>query len=411
MTSGDGAGLAMTDVQGLRAIPWSAVAAWLVYVVVALVCLGSLLADLHQANIGPRAFAYGIIFALAPAPLLLAVFYFLDRLRPEPTTLLLVALIWGACIATFVALKLNGWLADILDPGDGTAVRNAVFIAPWIEEAAKGAVIFVIVWWKRDRLMSSVGGAVYAGIIGVGFAFTENIVYYSQVFQQALHASRDRSLALDAVQQLFWWRGVAAPFVHPMFTIMTGIGIGFAVRQRNTGVRVLAPFAGFLAAVLLHMSYNTLASYSSQRGLTASYIGLLLPMVVATAAAILLIRRHERRVIAARLGDYAVLGRLDEETVDTIATRSGRRHALATAKPFGDEARRQTKTVLRDGLDLGALRDRIVRGVAGDEELQRESWLLNKLNTAGLGSPPPVAMSVSQASSPTADTRPVLPPT
>jgi RsiW-degrading membrane proteinase PrsW (M82 family) len=387
ITHGDGAGVAVRGTSGLVAVRWRAVAAWCAYIVVALVCLGYLFHDLH-AVVGPRAFAYGFIFALAPAPLLASLFYFLDRQRPEPAELMVVALIWGACIATFLSLKVNGWLAAVLGAGgDGTAVRNAVFIAPWIEEAAKGLIIFLIVWWKRDRLMSAVGGVVYAGLIGVGFAFTENIVYYSQVFQQALQASRDRSLALDAVQQLFWWRGVAAPFVHPMFTIMTGIGIGFAVRQRNTGVRVLAPFAGFLGAVLLHMSYNTLASYSSHRGLTAAYIGILLPMVILATAFIALVRRHERRVIAARLDDYVVLGQLDQATVDTVATRAGRRLALARAKPLGEAAWRRARRLLRDGLDLGALRDRIVRGLAGDEERDRESQLLARLSAAGANDP------------------------
>jgi RsiW-degrading membrane proteinase PrsW (M82 family) len=332
-------------------------------------------------------------------------FYFLDRARPEPTQLMAVVLIWGICIATYLSLRINGWLGGLLGSGEGAAIRNAVFVAPWVEETAKGLVIFVVVWWQRHRLMSSVGGVVYGGLVGVGFAFTENVVYYSAVFQQALASGRDRSLALDAVQDLFWWRGVAAPFVHPMFTLVTGLGIGFAVRQRNTGVRVLAPVAGFLGAVVLHMGYNTLASYSNQRGLTAAYIGILLPLLLAVGLAVLLVRRHERRVIGARLDDYVALGLLDRVQVDAISTSPGRRVALARAKLDGEQARRRTRQLQRRGLELGALRDRIVRGVADDGERTREAHVLAELR-AGAGqivtsspSGPPATEPASSGSS------------
>lgn len=367
------------------------------YLVAAAVCAWFLVSDVREV-IGPRAFAYGFAFALAPAPFLVALFVLLDRLRPEPAWLMAAALVWGTCIATFIALRANGWLTGLLGPVDASPVRSAVFIAPWVEELAKGAVIFIIVWWQRDRLMSSIGGIVYAGLIGVGFAFTENVVYYGQVFQHALDASNDRGLALDAVRELFWWRGVAAPFVHPMFTLMTGIGIGVAVRQRNTGVRVLAPFAGFLGAVLLHMGYNTLASYSGQRGLTASYIGVLLPLLLAVTLAVVLLRRHERRVLAARLHDYVVLGLLDHPTVDSVATAAARRRTVADAGTHGRQAARDARRRQRDLLDLGALRDRFVRGVSGAEALPDHAALLARVRADADRVRPPQAMEVPAGS-------------
>jgi RsiW-degrading membrane proteinase PrsW (M82 family) len=363
------------------------IVAWAIFGAVALLCLGLLLSELNEV-VGPRAFIFGVIFAMAPAPFLVALFYLLDRVRPEPTQLMAVALIWGMCIATYLALRVNGWFGHLLGPDDGTPVRNAVFVAPWVEETAKGLVIFVIVWWQRHRLMSTIGGVVYGGLVGVGFAFTENIVYYSAVFQQALASSRDRSFALDAVQDLFWWRGVAAPFVHPMFTVLTGLGIGFAVRQRNTGVRVLAPVAGFLAAVLLHMSYNTLASYANHRGLTAAYLGILLPLLLVVALVVLRVRRHERRVIAARLDDYVTMGLLGRTQVDSISTREGRRAAVGSAKYYGQQACQESRDLQRDGLELGALRDRIVRGLADQSEQKREAELLTRLRAAGRSIPP-----------------------
>jgi protease PrsW len=114
-----------------------------------------------------------------------------------------------------------------------------VFIAPWVEETAKGAVVFFLVWWRRHDFNSLLAGAVYGGLTGIGFAFTENIVYYGQLFQRVKDYEGGQQVALRAVEHLFLWRGVAAPFVHPMFTMMTGIGVGLAVRHRHVGVREL----------------------------------------------------------------------------------------------------------------------------------------------------------------------------
>ncbi|MEJ7742524.1 MAG: PrsW family intramembrane metalloprotease [Nocardioidaceae bacterium] len=165
--------------------------------------------------------------------------------------------------ATYLSLKLNVWLAAQVGDLHAASARSAVFIAPWVEETTKAAVIFAIVLWRRHDFNAVVAGVVYGGLVGIGFAFTENIVYYGQLFQQVYDADKDA--ALGAVRQLFFWRGLAAPFVHPMFTMMTGAGIGFAVRHRHVGVRILAPVAGFCAAALLHMGYNTIASFAVRR--------------------------------------------------------------------------------------------------------------------------------------------------
>ena len=55
-----------------------------------------------------------------------------------------------------------------------------------------------------------------------------------------------------AVGFTFVLRGVLSPFAHPLFTAMTGIGLGIAARADNPTTRWLAPLGGYLLAVLLH---------------------------------------------------------------------------------------------------------------------------------------------------------------
>jgi protease PrsW len=331
--------------------------------------------------IGERAFLWGLLFAFVPVLPLTAVFVSLDRFRPEPTILLAVAILWGALGATYISLKCNSWLAAQVGDLHGATARSAVFIAPWVEETTKGVVIFAIVFWRRHRFNAVLAGIAYGGLVGVGFAFTENIVYYGQLFQQ-IYATGDNGAALDAVKHLFFWRGLAAPFIHPMFTMLTGAGIGVAVRHRHLGVRIVAPVAGFCAAVLLHMGYNTIASFTTGEALTAAYVTLLLPTLLALATGVFVVRRRERSVLAARLRDYTAYGWLKPTVIPFLVTASGRRAARRYAKALGRSQVASVRDFQRAGVELALLRDRFVRGVVGSEEQFAEADLVAALRTA-----------------------------
>jgi len=164
-----------------------------------------------------------------------------------------------------------------------------------------------------------------------------------------------------------------------MFTMMTGLGIGLAVRYRHVGVRILAPVAGFCAAVLLHMGYNALASFVPQGNLTAVYVPILLPTLAAVLALVAAVRRQERRMVAARLNDYTTFGLLPAEHIDFIVSRPGRRRARRHARQFGKPELRRVRDFQRTGIDLGLLRDRMVRGVVGATELPRERQLIETM--------------------------------
>ncbi len=358
-----------------RRTAWITAVVALLILAVTVACTWALYDQLHSV-IGRRAFAWALAFAFAPVVPLAALFVWLDRLRPEPRWLLAVALLYGALVATYISLHLNSWLAGLIGDRLVATARSAVFVAPWVEELAKAAIVFAIVLWRRHDFNAVVAGVVYGGLVGVGFAFTENIVYYGQLFQQALKVGEGNEGALDAVQALFLWRGVAAPFVHPMFTLVTGVGIGLAVRHHHVGVRILAPVAGYCGAVLLHMGYNTVASFASNANLSAAYFAILLPTLAALVAVVIVVRRHERRVIAARLHDYAAFGWLRAAHVPFIISERDRRRARRYARRFGKAEAQRVRAFQRAGIDLGLLRDRMVRGVAGSSALPRERELI-----------------------------------
>ncbi len=325
---------------------------------------------------GLTAFGYAVLFALAPVPVLGGVLWWLNQTNPEPRWTLAVATLWGGLAATLISLHLNQWLAGLVGDAQTISARSAVFVAPWTEEATKAFIVFALVVWRRHLFNGVTAGVVLGGLAGLGFAVTENVLYYGQFLQFQDDKLFTWSGGFD---QLFIWRGVKACFVHPMFTMCTGFGVGLVVRYRHVGVRILGPAIGFSVAALLHMGYNAVASLSaSPRALSASYVAILLPTLAATVVVVVIARRADRQVIAARLHDYTAYGWIKAAHVPFVVEPRARRAARRGARKLGKSPRRTVREFQRCGVELGLLRDRMVRGVAGASERQRERELVDR---------------------------------
>jgi RsiW-degrading membrane proteinase PrsW (M82 family) len=168
----------------------------------------------------------GVVFALVPVFIVVPCLLWLDRFEAEPPTLLVFAFAWGAVVATFVALVVNTYSLALLRDAGGDISTTAVVVAPWVEESCKGAVVLLVLLWRRREFDGVVDGIVYAGLAGAGFAFTENVLYLGR----ALSESGTAGLAVT-----FVLRCVVGPFAHPLFTMAIGIGLGVAVPRGAGG--------------------------------------------------------------------------------------------------------------------------------------------------------------------------------
>ncbi|HEY6078008.1 MAG TPA: PrsW family intramembrane metalloprotease [Polyangiaceae bacterium] len=198
-------------------------------------------------------------------------FYFLvirgsDRYEPEPFWLLSVAFFWGAVVSTLTAIVFNevgaGALRASLGAGqpDLVSASTASFVAPLVEESTKGFGLLVLwamsVLWLRE-IDGALDGAIYGGVIGLGFTMTEDILYISSAGAQ--HGG-------EAFFQVFVLRTVMAGLGHASFTAMTGLGIGIAIESTSTLTKLLAPIGGWCAAVGLHFLHNYLVTFLYEDG-------------------------------------------------------------------------------------------------------------------------------------------------
>src|ERR1044071_3421987 len=199
--------------------------------------LGLLVLVVIGIETGPVALLLGFIAATIPVPLYIILVLWIDRYEAEPLWMLATAFFWGALIATFFAFLLNttsqGVVGALSNANAGEAFA-AVISAPIVEETGKALILFIFFFWKKDEFDGVVDGIVYASLAALGFAMTENILYYGR-------AALGGGGSLTAI---FIIRGFFAPFSHPLFTSLTGIGLGLARQPSTTAVKILTPVIG-----------------------------------------------------------------------------------------------------------------------------------------------------------------------
>ncbi|MBD7994232.1 PrsW family intramembrane metalloprotease [Arthrobacter sp. Sa2CUA1] len=321
------------------------------------------------AALGSEAFILCGFLALIPLGICLLGLRWIDRWEPEPRAILLFAFLWGAGVSVAITVALGSMVNEVLmtllplTPAD---VIATVVQAPLVEEAAKGLGVLLLVFVRRSHFDGPLDGIVYAGMVGAGFAFTENILYFSA----ALFETGGVGLQLGFV---FVLRGLFSPFAHVIFTAAVGVALGLAVRKPGS-VRILVGFAAGLAvAVLGHMFWNGGMALVYD-DFFLFYFLLQVPLFALALAGVAYLRRAEQRLTAERLGEYAAAGWFTPAEVDMLATRSGRRQALRWAGSFG--AKPAMRDFIREATNLALTRQQLVNGRDLRSNAAREGRIL-----------------------------------
>lgn len=343
---------------------------------------GLVVLGLVGSQVGVLGVLVGAAAALLPVVAVVGAFLWVDRWEPEPPGLLLATFGWGACIATLSSLLVNstaGVVAEeIFGKGSGDLV-SAVISAPLVEEGMKAAFLFGLLWVRRQEFDGVVDGIVYAGLAAAGFAFTENILYFGRAFaDEGLVAGAD-----GGVLTVFILRGLLSPFAHPLFTAMTGIGLGIAATRRSGALKVLAPPAGFAGSVGLHALWNGSATIGGGLGFILVYFVIMVPLFVGMVVLVVWQRRREQRIVAAELPWFASVGWIAPSEIDLLASLTGRRGwRAAVRKEAGSEAAKAVAAYQAAVTELAFLRARIARGTAGAAAQQWHHELVTALIAA-----------------------------
>jgi len=367
---------------------------------IVLLLIGLITLLIIGAEVGPIGLVTGLVLATVPLPLYLGLALWIDRFEPEPIRMLAWAFFWGATAATFFALILNTVGQSVVSSEFGSSfgeVYGSSISAPVVEESAKAIVLLAIYRFRRSELNGVLDGIVYASMVGLGFATTENVLYYG-------NSAAGDGVPLEAT---FFMRGVLSPFAHPVFTAMTGIGFGIAVASGRP-LRRLAPLVGLLGAMFLHSLWNSSATVGDGAGFVGVYFLIMIPIFVAVIVISIVARRREGRMVRQQLQPELASGQLTDDDVQSLSSVKARKRAVKDAKRGGvRDGRKQFQEVatelafLRHRTAKGAKHGRGVDPVAEENVLRRH---MIELRAALPGAPAGVLISApaAEAGDPTA---------
>jgi len=274
----------------------------------------------------PVALFVAVCLATLPVGLYALLIVSLDRYEKDSPWLLLLAFVWGAVVAVVMSFAMEMLLeamgravigAEVVEVGGG------VVFAPWTEEFFKGAALLVLFFgWKAD-FDDVLDGIVFGALVALGFAMTENVIYYG-------NAVREGGLAAGGIN--FVLRGVFGAFGHATYTAFFGAGLGWARESTSPAAKAIGPVGGFLLAVLNHTLWNSICDIIDRlaeraqsmtvvfASLPLGHAILTLPATVALIIMAWLGWRRQRQVMDVWLADEVAAGVVTADEYDLLTS-------------------------------------------------------------------------------------------
>lgn len=209
--------------------------------------------------------------------------------RLKPTVLSwLAAFGWG----TGGALIFAGYGNTVIDSAvaasnlsdDAVDVVTSVVTGPLVEETGKGIGVLALVLAARKVLDRPEQGGVLGALVGLGFAWGEDVGYYVSALEDGMSGLWESFLA----------RALLGAYGHAIFTGVFGYALAWAVlRAQNVLVGLLAAAGGFIAALALHAQANGIGFLAPEDSWNLTYGAIEIPVLVVSVALLVWgLRRH-----------------------------------------------------------------------------------------------------------------------
>ena len=209
--------------------------------------------------------------------------------RLKPTVLSwLAAFGWG----TGGALIFAGYGNTVIDSAvaasnlsdDAVDVVTSVVTGPLVEETGKGIGVLALILAARKLLDRPAQGGVLGALVGLGFAWGEDVGYYVSALEDGMSGLWESFLA----------RALLGAYGHAIFTGVFGYALAWAVlRAQNVLVGLLAAAGGFVAALALHAQANGVGFLAPEDSWNLTYGAIEIPVLVVSVALLVWgLRRH-----------------------------------------------------------------------------------------------------------------------
>jgi len=328
--------------------------------------------------LNPVGASIGFVLSGVAIGVVVFAYIWLDRWEPEPPRLLIFAFLWGASVAVIVSVIIGLVLDALIKQGgsEDNAWISIAIGAPVIEEAAKGAFLLLMMTGRRRNELNSLTDClVYAGFVGAGFAWLEDILYI------AGGETLGDSLLTAGV------RLIMGPFAHSLFTTMFAIGVWFALQKRNPVAKAFCILLGYLGAVIMHGLWNG-SSVIGPETYLAVYAFWMVPVFVFAIVLGVRSRKKEQRIVAAKLPDMVAAHLVTPSEATWLNSIKNRKLAIAQASRTGGKpAGKAVKAFAAQVVELAFVRDRIDRGFGDDRVYAMQTDEANRVHAARLETP------------------------
>ncbi len=194
-----------------------------------------------------------VLVAVVPIVGYLTFIWWLDRYEREPIWLVIVTFLWGALGGTIGAIVVSGTLQLGVDAALGrarnsreiSAAIGAVVLAPLVEEATKGLILLILLLSKQFD--NSTDGLIYGAATGLGFAMTENFLYFLTVYQQGGAKAWVGNMII---------RTLFSAVVHCCASGAFGFFLGLSRYRQSFLAKLLLFPIGYLAGISVHAFWN-----------------------------------------------------------------------------------------------------------------------------------------------------------
>lgn len=214
-----------------------------------------------------------ILSALFPVLLVILIIYYMDKYEKEPKNLLIANFFLGAIVSIIITTILY-LLSDFVFTENENSILSqfikAFFIVALIEEFSK-YVIIRFVAQPNKAFNEPFDGIVYAVMVSMGFAATENIMY-----------------VLNGGIEVAILRAFTAVPAHATFAVLMGYYMGKAKFSKNKWKLNLL---GLSLAVLFHGAYDFFLFIDFVPGI---WVGAFVSLVVGIILSIKAIKKHQR---------------------------------------------------------------------------------------------------------------------
>lgn len=215
-----------------------------------------------------------LLLAIAPVFIIILFIYFKDKYEKEPKRLLFFCFLLGAIVSIIITTILYYGFDIVLPLTNETSIFQqfikAFFVVGLSEEFSK--YVIVRYYAQNNKAFNEpFDGIVYAVMVSMGFAATENIFY-----------------VLDGGYQTAIARAFTAVPAHATFGILMGYYMGKAKFSKN---KIVLNLMGLAFAIVFHGAYDFFLFIAFIPGIwIGAFISLFIGIFLSTKA----IKKHQK---------------------------------------------------------------------------------------------------------------------